>query len=599
MTHDQIVGLTVVAVFGFLARWLAWRLRFPAILLLLLCGLVAGPVTGILRPNELLGEGLLPLVSLGVAVILFEGGLGLRFRELREVSAVRNLVTIGALVTWILTTGLAVLALNLSWQVALLLGALLTVTGPTVILPLLHYVRPKGEVAIVARWEGILIDPIGALLAVLVYEAFASKLLEGWSPVLVWHYLSGIGLGCLVGAIAAGLMMLALRYFLIPDDLLNSFSLAMVVGTFALSNFLREETGIVAVTFMGIVLANQKWVSVQEIIEFKENLRVLLISSLFIVLAARVEVASLSRLGWGTALFIAGLIFYVRPASVYLSTIGTGLSPKEKFFLAGLAPRGIVAAAVSSILDDRLAATGHPEAGVLVPIVFAVVVATVAFYGLAAAPLANRLKISDSNPQGVLLIGAHRKLFDLAVLLRGEGIPVAFVDNSWAHVTAARMRGLTAYLGNPASEALLEKIDFQGIGRVLCMMPVTDTNSLAALQFRGVMGRSNTYQIRAVESAKASTKTAQHLTGRPLFGNDMDYAKLSERLEGDTVFKTTTLTPVFGIQEFSSLYGEEALPFFLLETSGKLTVLTDGLPKKFPDNCRLISLVRSQAIGQH
>ena len=591
----HLIGLTAIVAVGFLARWLAWRLRLPDILLLLLCGLVAGPITGWLKPDELLGEALFPIVSISVAIILFEGGLGLRFRELRETAAVRNLVILGTLVTWLLATALGIVTLGISWRIALLLGAILTVTGPTVIIPLLQHVRPKGQVAAVARWEGILIDPIGALLAVLAYEAIASKVLDGWSPALIWHYSSGILIGSLAGVVAAGLIVLALQSFLIPDSLLNAFSLAVVVSTFTGANLIRAETGLVAVTVMGVVLANQHRVSVHKILEFKENLRVLLISSLFIILAARLKVSDVQQLGVGAVVFVAGLILIVRPAAVLLSTLRSGLSKQERQFLAGLAPRGIVAASVSAILAERLARTGAAEAGLLVPVVFAVVITTVAVYGLGAAPLARWLKIADSDPQGILFVGAHPKLLTLGELLSREDIPVAFVDSDWSNVSRARIKGLRAYYGNASSEQTTDAIDLQGIGRVLAFTAHNDTNSLAALHFSRIFGQAETYQVRVGAPETSGRKeTAKHLSGRLLFNPKTNYEALTDRFDRGFIFKTTPLTQRFGRAEFTAQYGSEAVPFFLLDEKGTLAVLTDGLPENIPAASRVISLVPPQ-----
>ncbi|MEZ5351843.1 MAG: sodium:proton antiporter [Bryobacteraceae bacterium] len=591
----QLIGLTAIVTLGFTARWIAWRLKFPAILLLLLFGLAAGPATGLLHPDELFGALLLPAVSISVALILFEGGLGLRFRDLRETAAVRNLVTIGALLTWLLATGLAMAILGMHWKLALLLGAILTVTGPTVVLPLLQHVRPKGQVATVARWEGILIDPIGALLAVLAYEAIAANVFDGWSSALIWRYCSGVLIGALAGVVTAALIVGALRAFLIPDSLLNPFSLAAVVGTFTLSNHIRPETGLVAVTVMGVVLANQRWVSVHRILEFKEDLRVLLISSLFIILAARLSFADLRQLGPGAALFIAALIFVVRPAAVLVSTIRSGLTRAERTFLAGLAPRGIVAVAVSSILAGRLVEAGVDGARIIVPLVFMVVIVTVAVYGLGAAPLANWLGIADADPQGILIVGAHRKLVELAGLLQRENIAVAFIDSDWSNVTRARIKGFPAYYGNPASEEVTTGIDLQGIGRVIAFTPSPDTNSLAALHLSRLFGRAETYQVRASAESSDRKETARHLSGRPLFAPDVYYDNLVSRFDRGYVFKTTPLTPLFGVAEFQAMYGLDAIPFCLIHDNGKkLTILTHGFPDTIPPGSRVICLIPPQ-----
>jgi len=277
-------------------------MRMPSILFLLVFGFLAGPVTGLLDPDALLGELLLPIVSISVAIILFEGGLTLRLEELREIGGVvLALVTLGAIVTWSLAAAAAHFVLGLEVQVAVLLGAVLVVTGPTVIGPLLRHVRPTGRVADILKWEGIVIDPIGALLAVLVFEA-------------------------------------------------------LLVGAFVLSNHLQAESGLFAVTLMGLVLDNQKHVAVKHILDFKENLSVLIISALFILLSDRLEPSHFSHFGMESVLFLAILIFVARPTSVLTSTLRSDLDWRERLFLSWMAPRGIVAAAVASVFALKLSA---------------------------------------------------------------------------------------------------------------------------------------------------------------------------------------------------------------------------------------------------
>ncbi|MFQ5798761.1 MAG: cation:proton antiporter, partial [Bacteroidota bacterium] len=330
MFEDLLIGLASIIVLGIVAQWLAWRLRLPSILLLLILGFIAGPVTGILNPDALLGDLLVPLVSVSVAVILFEGGLSLRIAELRETgSVVRNLISVGALVTWVISAGAAALILGLDFALAVLLGAILVVTGPTVIVPLLRQVRPVARVGSILKWEGILIDPMGAMLAVLVFEAILSGGFQEASTLAVMGVLKTVFIGGSVGALGAGVIILLLKRYWIPDYLHNAVSLMMVVSVFTASNFLQAESGLLAATLMGVVLANQKAVAVKHIIEFKENLRVLLISSLFILLAARLQVNDLNYIGASGLAFLGVLVLIARPAAVGLSALGSEMSWRE------------------------------------------------------------------------------------------------------------------------------------------------------------------------------------------------------------------------------------------------------------------------------
>ncbi|MEZ4591031.1 MAG: sodium:proton antiporter [Chloroflexota bacterium] len=396
--HEQLlIGVAAVLILGVFAQWLAWRLRLPSILLLLVIGLVVGPVTGWLSPEAVLGELLFPLVSLAVAYILYEGGLSLRVQELREVGGVVfSLTSIGVAVTWVLGALAAHFLLQLTWPIAILLSAVLVVTGPTVIGPLLRQIRPKGKTNAILKWEGILIDPIGAVLAVLVFEAILSGQLEQAPLIIARGVLITAVVGVVVGLLAAGVMWLLLSRFWVPDQLHNGVSLLFVTLAFVASDLLHSESGLLAVTVMGFALANQKQVPIKQIEEFKKNIRDLLIGGLFIVLAARLSWADFAQIVWWRgALFVLFLVILVRPTAVFLSTLRADLSLKEKTFVSWMAPRGIVAAAVASIFALRLEEAGYAGAESLVALTFLVILATVIIYGLTAAPLARWLGLAE------------------------------------------------------------------------------------------------------------------------------------------------------------------------------------------------------------
>ena len=345
MTEHVLVGLASILVLGICARWLAWWVHLPAILFLLLCGLVVGPITGMLNPDALLGELLLPIVSLSVAIILFEGGLSLRFSDLPQIGRVlRHLVSFGAAVTWIISAVAAYTVAGLDPALAVLLGAILVVTGPTVITPLLQDIRPTGPVGSILRWEGIVIDPIGATLAVLVFEGIVADGFRQAATVMALGVVKTVVIGGILGFLGARTLMLILKPFWAPDFLHNPLTLMIVITVFTLANLLQAESGLLAVTVMGVLLANQRTISIRHIVEFKENLRVLLISSLFILLASRLRLDNLMLVGTRSLEFLAILVFVARPAAVALSTIRSGLSWRERVFLAWMAPRGIVAA---------------------------------------------------------------------------------------------------------------------------------------------------------------------------------------------------------------------------------------------------------------
>ncbi len=566
---------------GIGATWLSWRLGVPSILLLLIAGFLAGPVAGVLDPDALLGDLLFPIVSLSVAIILFEGGLSLDIKELKDIGRViRNLATIGVLVTWVGATALAHVLLGFSLGVATLLGAILVVTGPTVIIPLLRHVRPAARIGSTAKWEGIVNDPIGAILAVLVFEAIVAG---GGSHMsgAVLGVVKALGAGIVFGLLGAGTLVYPLRRYWIPDFLQNPAALAVAVAAFTLSNTVQTESGLLAVTVMGSTLASQKQVSVRHIVEFKENLRVLLISILFIVLAARVPLSVLASTRGSSLAFLAALILLVRPLSVAAATWRTELNWRERCFLGWLAPRGIIAAAVSSVFALELARIGHPEAQRLIPITFLVIVGTVIVYGISAAHVARRLGLASPNPQGLLVAGADDWVRSLAELLQSQGYRVVLVDSNWSHVAAARSTGLTAQYGNILAEQAMDELELDGIGRLLAMTPNDEVNALAALHFKEMFGSSNVFQL-VPESATAGgddPTIPQHLRGRFLFGNAATYHTLATRIGAGGVFKKTTLSDEFEFEDYLTQHGDTVLPLFIIKDTGALdVVVTTGLP---------------------
>ncbi|HUF08971.1 MAG TPA: sodium:proton antiporter, partial [Rhodothermales bacterium] len=418
MTESIIIGIVTVVVLGIGSQWLAWQIRVPSILLLLVVGFLAGPVLRLLPPDTLHGDWVLAFVSLSIGIILFEGGLNLRRSELREVGApVLRLITVGVLATWVLAGLAAYYILGFSAAMSAQIGAILTVTGPTVVIPLLRHVRPQGRVGAIAKWEGITIDPVGAILAVLVLETLLlvhqSVSAGGEYGVLelVGHAVEGLFLILLVSvaiSIASATLLILLLYRrLVPDYLQSSVALMMVVGSFGLSNLLQAESGLLQVTIFGIIMANQRWVTLRKITEFKENLQVLLIACLFIVLSARLELDALGYIDLNAIIYLLVIIALIRPASVFLATAGTRLNVAEKGFLSWLAPRGIVAAAVASLFAYKLRDVYPDEAVRLVPIVFLIIVGTVAVYGMSLSPVARWLRLADPDPQGTVILGAH------------------------------------------------------------------------------------------------------------------------------------------------------------------------------------------------
>lgn len=576
MPNPELVGLASILVLGIAAQVVAARLRVPAILPLLGTGIVAGPVLGLLHPDRLFGDLLLPGVSIAVAIILYDGGLTLQVRELRRGGGgvVSRLVTVGAVVTWLVSALAAHWVLGLDVRMAVLLGAVLVVTGPTVILPMLRHIRPAGRVASILKWEGIVIDPIGALLAVLVFEVVFHRNFAEGPAYTGWLVARTVLVGGGMGVAAAALLVVLLRYYWVPDYLQNPLSLALAVGAFTLSNSLQAESGLFAVTLMGMALANQRFANVQHIAEFKENLGVLLIGALFILLGARLTWDQLRAVDWRVAAFVAVLVLVARPLAVWLSTLGSDLKWREKVFLMTLAPRGIVAAAVSSVFALELAKASFAGGETLVVATFAVIVGTVGFYGLLAPLAAYRLRLATPEPQGLLIAGADGWQRAVGRVLREQGYRVLLVDTNPVHVAAARMAGLEAWSGSILAEDMLEHVDLGGIGRFLALTPNDWVNDRAAERFARVFGKAGVYQLPSKDEARGTDPQHGLIRGRPLFGENMTCRLLEERFATGAVVKATRLSKQFNYRAYLERYTAAATPLFIIHESGQLEVVT-------------------------
>jgi NhaP-type Na+/H+ or K+/H+ antiporter len=476
---------------------------------------------------------------------------------------------------------------------AALLGAILVVTGPTVIIPLLRQIRPTDRIASILRWEGILIDPVGAVLAVLVYESMVLGTMSTLTDVAIL----GVGKTLLVGGgfgvIGAVVLVLLMRAYWIPDFLQNPVALMMVLAVFSVSDIIVNESGLLAATVMGLVLANQRTVTVKHIVQFKEDLGVLLISGLFIILASRLDLHSLAQFGFRRIVFLVVIIVVARPLTIFVSTIFSELKWKERAFLALLAPRGIVAAAIASVFALRLLEQGHRQAEALVPVTFLVIIGTVAFYGIGGRYFAKRLGVAQPNPQGVLILGAQSWAVQIAQVLKDAGLKAILVDTNRSNIYAARLAGIPTHYGSGLTEATLIDLDMNGIGRLMAMTQNNSVNSLAALHFKDTFGAAELYQLtpKEEEEKQERDKFSRSLHGRYLFGPEVTYGYLARRFALGAVIKKTKLTEEFDYEAFLEYYGEGTLPMFMITEAGNLEVLTSEKQSAPKPGHTLVALV--------
>ncbi|GJM22739.1 MAG: sodium/hydrogen antiporter [Planctomycetota bacterium] len=561
MSADPLYILAGLALAGVVAQALAARLHLPSIVFLLAIGLAVGPGTGLINPNDLFGTLLGPFVSLSVALVLFEGGLSLKWSEARKLGApLWRLVIGGLLLSFSLTFGFALLA-GLSLPTAGVIAAILVVTGPTVIKPMLRQARLNQRPARLLRWEGIVNDPFGALLAVVVVElallhaqepdaALAASLLPiGWRVLVAGG--AGGALGWLLG--------LALKRAWVPQHLKIPAIVAGVLATFAGAEALFHEAGLLAVTAMGVVLANAASQSIETIRHFKEEVATLLVAFLFLVLAANLSRADLLAFTPGSVMLVLAILFVVRPASVWLSLAGSGLSWQEKLLVGWIAPRGIVAAAMAGVLAPQVAEAGYEDARLILPVIFGVILLTVLLHGFTVAPLARKLGLAGAREGGLLLVGLSSWAQDLARAVQQAGGDVLCVDADRRQTARARLDGLPSEWADVLVEDDLDELPLERMRWLLAASPDDHFNQLVCLALGKTLGSDLVLQLSPRSEGRGERDSG--LGGRTPWGELGTYDEISARYWKGARFKVTELTEQFNGDDFRAK-NPEALVLF-------------------------------------
>lgn len=540
--EDQILILVVgVAVAGVFGQWLGWRLKIPAIIPLLLIGALLGPIGGVVKPSAMLGEVMRPAIGMAVAIIVFEGGLNLNLRELRSAgSGVLRLVGVALPINWLFGTLAAHGLAGLSWPVAILVGAILVVTGPTVIMPLLRQAKLEPRSAAFLKWEAIVNDPIGATLTLLVlsYLALATKM-SGTEAILhlAWHTALGAALAAALGlSLPFGIRTL-FRRDMAPEYLKTPILLGGALAVYAAGEAIQPETGLVGATLFGVVLANIDVTGLQELKRFKESLTVFLVSGLFILLTANIDRQTVEMVSWPITLATLAILFVARPLAITLATLGAKISWKERLLVGWIGPRGVVAAAIAGVAGDRLAAAGYSDAKLVLPLVFAVIASTVLLHGLSLAPMARWLGLASGGRGGLLIVGATLWSIALADALRNAGMPVIIVDRSAEALRAARDAGLQTLRMEVLSTLGEEIIDLQEFEHLLAATSDDAYNALVCTRFGSELGRERVYQIAPDESGERHA-TSREWRGKIAVAQDLTYARLADLMAGGAVFAT-------------------------------------------------------------
>lgn len=528
-----------IAVGGVAAQWVAWRLKLPAIVLLFAVGLLFGPGLGVLHPSEALGEMLRPLVGLAVAIVVFEGGLALDVRELRAAGeGVLRLTAIALPISFALGTLAAQLCTGMGWGPASLYGAITVVTGPTVILPLLRNTRLKRRAASFLKWEAIVNDPVGAVLAAIVLEILAVRSEQGvlWATVA-----AGVASAAALGVGTAVLVRFLFTRDLVPETLKVPMLLALAMGVYAVSNVIMHEAGLVAATVLGMVLANMRVPGISELRRFKEALVVLIVSTLFVTLSADLDRSILAQLSWPVLGLTAAMLLAVRPLAIGLATLGSSLTWQERALAAWIAPRGIVAAAIAGVAGLQLQGAGYGGAQLVMPSVFALIAATMVLHGFTLGPLARRLRLRLSEAPGLAVVGASGWSTALAAALHEVGVPVLLVDTFPGALDEARALGLPVLQAELLSEHGEERLGGRPVDWVLAATPDDIYNGLVCARLAPEIGRERAYQVAPAAGLDRQRWVHRDWRGKVLGAPPLPEAELARRHEAGWRFAAITL----------------------------------------------------------
>ena len=599
-----MLELAGIVILGILAQWVAWKFKIPAILPLILIGLFVGPVSTLisedgsqwLRPiwngesGLFPGENLFYFVSLAIGIILFEGSLTLKRGEISKVGPViGKLISIGAAITFVGAGLAAHFVFGLNWRISFLFSALIIVTGPTVITPILRNIPLKKDVSAVLKWEGILIDPIGALAAVLIFEFISVGGDVGYSKQALIEFGKILLIGFSFGISGGFALYQAVKRKVIPHYLSNVVSLSLVLLVFVLSDIFAHESGLMAVVVMGIYLGNSDLPSLKELLYFKESLSVLLISILFILLAAHISLDDLLLVyNWKTAILLAIIIFALRPLSVFMSTRGSSLKTNEKLFISWVGPRGIVAAGIASLFGTKLVLRGEPGAEYITPLVFAVVLTTVLLNATTARFFAKVVGVFLKTSEGILIVGASKVSRLIATYLQKNNRHVVLVDSNQQSIKSAKEIGLEAINANIYANDLTDNIELSDVGYLLAMTGNDEINKHAINHFGKIFGETGTFRLMNSEEFK----NGKNEGNQDLFSITHNYLKLAEVANN---FPSIQEIPVSSQKQLLKLLkiietDDNAIALFLKQPNGFLDIICEPRQMELNKGCHLVYL---------
>ncbi|MBT8324669.1 MAG: cation:proton antiporter [Bacteroidia bacterium] len=584
-----MIELAGIIILGILAQWFAWRFKIPAILPLILIGLLVGPIAAEFLSEDgskwiepiwngkkglFPGESLYNFVSLAISIILFEGGLTLKRSEIKNVGPViTKLITVGAAVTFFGAAVLAHYLFNLRWDLSFLFSGLIIVTGPTVITPILRNIPLKKDLSAVLKWEGILIDPIGALVAVLVFEFISVGGDSGFTKTALLEFGKIILFGTTFGFTFAHGLAFAINKKLIPHYLLNVVSLSVVLLVFIESEIFAHESGLLAVVVMGMVLGNGKLENIKELLYFKESLSVLLISILFILLAANINMEDMLLLyNWQTLVLFITVVVLIRPLAVFISTHGSGLKFNEKLFISWVGPRGIVAAGIASLFGSKLIIEGVEGAEYITPLVFMIVLGTVLLNATTARLFARIVGVFLTKSSGILIVGASKISRLLGHYLENNGRHVVLIDSNQGNINKAKEMGLEALSTNIYSDTLADNIELNDVGYLMAMTGNPEINKYAINKFSKQFGENGAFRLVSIHESNDENQNPKE----GLFSPNDDFNKLNDLARK---YPSIQEIKIEDKDHFAKLIEEalansEIIPLFIKDDDGELHIIT-------------------------
>ena len=587
---SPVTAIALVGVLGVGAQWLAWRLQLPAIVLMLAAGLVVGPVTGLFDPARDIGPLMGPMIALAVAVILFEGGLTLNLHGLGGAAGgVRRLVVVGAPLGWLLSALALRYVAGLDWGSAAVFGGIMIVTGPTVIAPLLRQARMKRRPAALLQWEAIVNDPVGALAAVLAFQVVVVVRTEAGPLAGAQEIVLGIVFATALGLACGWSVARAFRFAWVPEYMKVPVLFVVMLGCFAASDAVLHESGLLAVTLMGIWIANAGLPSYVELRRFKEHATILLVSGVFILLAAGMEFEALARLDWRAGLFVLVVVLVVRPLTVLISLAGTDLPRGERLLVAFTGPRGVVLVAVAGLFGERLTALGLEKAALIGPLAFALVATTVVLHGFTLTPLARALGAASREIPGVLLVGGSRWATEFAGALGKADVPVLIVDGNRARLRPAREAGVPVFYGDILSETAEHGVEIMSYGKVIAATDNDAYNTLVATDLAPEFGRDNVFQLQRTKQESHRHAMPATLGGRAL-GQGQSFFELNMLVSQGWKFKVTTLSDEFADTDWQAM-NPRAILLARMLSNGDLRLQAEGKPMDAVPGTRLVAMV--------